>query len=488
MTMGDLSAGDAIVLRASDIDLYRQWNEVGDSVLVASTSVEAPLGKPSLLRAEFALADRLDAAWAAIPQKLSYRYDRLQLTFADPGGIVLRDLCGSQLSVEKFLETATVIAAAVAAMHSGGIIHRDITPDNILIDEVTRRAWITGFGNAAITPRDDKEQPFGYVVATSLSYLAPELCGAGDKEVDARSDLYSLGCVLYELIVGVPPVETDDLMTAVHSHRAMRPTAVSVARTDFPCALSAIIERLIAKDANERYLSAASLLGDLQRCLTGWHERSEIPSFPLDLANVTQRLEACVQLYGRAFPLALLRRSFDQLSEENSAACVLLSGQSGTGKTALGRVFESAVRDLPHRFASGKCGQVEEATPYGCLSSALKALLCRSFRENGEDFAITSASLRDALGVSASRLTALLPELRVLIPDLPVLPDVSAQTDRDQLFDAIGKFIGFFATKDCPLILFLDDLQWADSGTLGVVRYFAARCACAICDAYWRDA
>jgi predicted ATPase/signal transduction histidine kinase len=469
--MSELSVGDVTVLRSGEIELCRQCSEAEGSVLVASTSVEGSSGKPALLHAEFALADRLNPTWAAMPRRVSHRFDRLQLTLSDPGGTVLRDLCGSRLSVDEFLETATVIATTVCAMHASGVIHRDITPENILIDDAARKAWVTGLGNAIASRREGSDQSFQHVITTSLSYLAPELCGVRDGVVDVRCDLYALGCVFYELVVGVPPVVTDDLMSAVHSHRAMRPTPISVARKDFPCAISEIIERLIAKEPNDRYFSASSLLGDLQRCTNRWRTCAEIPSFPLDLASMTRRLGTSAQLYGRAFQLGLLRRAFDRLREDNSAACVLLSGQSGTGKTALAQVFETTVRDLPHRFASGKCGQVEEATPYGCLSSALKSLLRRSLCESGEDFAITAVKLRDALGTSASHLTALLPELRLVLRDLPALPDVPTQRDKDRLFDAVCKFIGFFATKCCPLILFLDDLQWADTGTLGVVRY-----------------
>jgi predicted ATPase/C4-dicarboxylate-specific signal transduction histidine kinase len=467
----ETSVRDAIVLRAGDIELCRRWSETGSSTLVASTSVDTTSGKPTLLHAELAIADRLDSAWAALPRRVSYSFDRLQLILTDPGGRSLRDLCGSPIAVEEFLETAIAAAAALVAMHANGVIHRDITPDNILFDEVAKKAWMTGFGNAVVSRTDDREEAFQHVIATSLSYLAPELCVSRQTVVDARADLYGLGCVFYELVVGVPPIVTDDVMSAVHFHRATRPVPISVSRGDFPRLLSDIIERLVAKDPNDRYFSASSLLGDLQRYVKGWRERREELSFPLDLASVTRRLGASAELYGREFQLELLRREFERLTEDGSAACVLISGQSGTGKTVLAHAFEARVSNRPHRFASGKCGQVEEATPYNCLSSALKTLLHRSLQESGEDFSVTSERLREALGMSALHLTALLPELRLIIDDLPSLPDVATHSDRDRLFDAIRKFIAFFATKCCPLILFLDDLQWADTGTLGVVMH-----------------
>ena len=471
--MSEIPVGDVVVLRSGDVELCRHWIEGGGSVLVASTSVESAAGKPDLLHAELAIGDALDTAWAAVPIRVSYRFDRLQLTLTDPGGATLRDLCEKKISVGKFLETACAIARAVSAMHARGVIHRDIAPENILIDEVEKKAWMTGFGNALLIKQQSKHAPaFRHVITTSLSYLSPELCGGAAESVDVRSDLYALGCVLYELAVGVPPVATNDLMSAVHSHRAMRPTPVSIARTDFPSAISLIIERLIAKDPNDRYFSSASLAADFERCVRVWRENAEIPPFPLDLASVTRRLGSSAQLYGRAFQLELLRRAFDRMTEDNSVVCVLLSGQSGTGKTALAGAFKDCIGDRSYRFASGKCGQVEEATPYGCLSSILRALLNRSLRESGEDFAVTSVRLRDSLGASAPFLTALLPELKLVISDLPGLPDAPTQRDKDRVFDAIRKFIVFFASETCPLILFLDDLQWADSGTLGVVRFF----------------
>jgi predicted ATPase/C4-dicarboxylate-specific signal transduction histidine kinase len=467
----ETSLREATVLRTGDIELCRRWSEAGSSTLVASTSVDNTSGMPALLHAELTIADRLDPAWAALPERVSYSFDKLRLLLSDPGGHVLRDLCGSPMAVERFLETATAAAAAVAAMHAGGVVHRDITPENILFDEAAKKAWMTGFGNAAVSRVEGREQAFQHVITTSLSDLAPELCVSGRTIVDARSDLYALGCVFYELVVGVPPIVTDDVMSAVHFHRATRPVPISATRSDFPRLLSDIIERLIAKDPDDRYFSGSSLLGDLQRYVKGRRERREELSFPLDLASVTRRLGASAQLYGREFQLELLRRAFERFTEDGSSACVLLSGQSGTGKTALAHVFEATVSNQPHGFASGKCGQVEEATPYSGLSSALKTLLHRSLRESGEDFAVTSERLREALGTSAPHLTTLLPELRLIIGDLPSLPDVATHTDKDRLFNAIRKFIAFFATRNCPLILFLDDLQWADTGTLGVVRY-----------------
>src|ERR1700744_2068044 len=169
--MSELSVGDSTVLRSGDIELCRRWSETGGSVLVASTSVESSSGKPALLRAELSCAENFDASWAALPRKISHRFDRLELTLADPGGVVLRNLCGIRLSVDQFLETAGAIAGTVSAMPARGVIHRDIAPENILLDEAANSAHMVGLGNAVLPRRKGKNGgSVSHLITTSLSY------------------------------------------------------------------------------------------------------------------------------------------------------------------------------------------------------------------------------------------------------------------------------------------------------------------------------
>jgi predicted ATPase/signal transduction histidine kinase len=353
-------------------------------------------------------------------------------------------------------------------MHAQGIVHRDLAPENILFNWRADRAWLTGLGNAMVLGADHRS--LTPLSSTSLHYLAPELCGTINRPVDGRADLYSLGCVLYELATGSPPVPAEDLPGAVHSHLAMLPLPASAVRRDYPKVLSQVIATLMAKDPNDRYSSAEGLLGDLLRCRAAWQEHSDLKWFPIDHANAARRLNASNRLYGRVGELNTVRDAFENVATDGRTRCVALFGGSGTGKSALVRDFERTLDKKTHSFGAGKCGQVEDTTPYGCLAMALQDLLHSKLRDEGQEFIAWSRKLRDALGSSIGLLHTLLPDLNLIVDDYPYVASEAAPADRDRLFDAVCKFIGCFTADRRPLVLFLDDLQWADSGTLSVAQ------------------
>lgn len=466
--MNELAILDITLLRSGPIELYRKWSDERDSVLLAATSLDTESGKPWLLRSEHELKEILTGPWALQPLKLSHRLDQIQLTFPDPGGYVLRESCGVPLPIDQFLTLAVALARAVSAMHAQGVIHRDLAPENILINWRTEQAWLTGFGNAMVFGAEHRS--VSHLSSTSLRYLAPELCGTIDRPIDGRADLYSLGCVLYELATGSPQVRVDDFPGAVHSHLAMLPLPVSTVRRDYPPIISQVIATLIAKDPNDRYSSAEGLLGDLLRCHAAWREQSHIEGFPIDHANVARRLNASNRIYGRVGELDAVRNAFEDVAVDGRIRCVALFGESGTGKSALVHDFERTLDKKTHWFGSGKCEQVEDATSYGCLAMVLQDLLRKKLRDEGQEFTAWSRKLRNALGPSIGLLRTLLPDLDLVVDDFPYVGGKAGPADRDRLFDAVCRFIQCFSADGHPLVLFFDDLQWADRGTLGVVQ------------------
>ncbi|MCR4471810.1 AAA family ATPase [Burkholderia sp. SCN-KJ] len=466
--MNEPATLDMTLLRAGQIELYRRWNGAKESVLLATTSLDKESGKPWVLRAEHERKDTLTGPWALRPLKLSHRLDQIQLTLSDPGGYVLRESCGARLAIDQLLTVAIALARAVSAMHAQGIVHRDLAPENILFNWRAERAWLTGLGNAMVLGADHRS--LALFSSTSLHYVAPELCGTINRPVDARADLYSLGCVLYELVTGSSPVPVDDLPSAVLSHLAMLPSPASAVRRDCPKVLSQIIATLMAKDPNDRYSSADGLLGDLLRCHAAWRENSELKWFPIDHANAVRRLNASDRIYGRVGELNALRDAFEGVLADGQTRCIALFGASGTGKSTLVRHFERTLDEKIHWFGAGKHGLVEEGTPYGCLAMALKDLLHNKLRVEGREFAAWSEKVRDALGPSIGLLLSLLPELNLIVDDFPYATNGAAPADQDRLFDAICKFIECFSADRRPLILFLDDLQWADNDTLSVAQ------------------
>lgn len=481
--MTDFQSGRTAVLRVSSIDLQRHWRADGTSYLVSTASAEKADGAFRVLQREYALRHMLDASWACVPFELSHAVDHAELWFGDPGGLTLRDLCGQHLPVGQVLSIGVAIATATAAMHAAGIVHRDLNPDNILLDADNQHAWLTGFGNAVTGPGASKQATVRDLTISSLSYLAPELSGLINRTVDARADLYSIGCMLYELLVGVRVFGDDDLRGVVHSHLASQPPDVRQLRRDTPEVLAQIVEKLLAKDANDRYANADGLAWDLEQCGIQWREQGSVDAFLLDHSNVAHRLNTATFLYGRDAETEQLKSMFDRVALQGGTEGVLILGESGSGKTALARSLPASLGDRPHRFAAGKCGVIEATVPYGCIATAMNALLSMSLRQAEDAFQEVAVRLRAALGANMSVLVPLLPELRFFAAQ-PIEPDrepgreLNRNTDRNsetvdkqRFLEIVRRFLACFASEGAPLIVFIDDLQWADGGTLSVIEY-----------------
>ncbi|MFP3646685.1 AAA family ATPase [Paraburkholderia sp. SIMBA_054] len=461
----------SVLLRDGAIELLRSWDSDGASCLLATTSADRALGALRVIQREYALRSRLNSGWAALPLHLTHKAAQIQMRLQDPGGIALRDLCRQHLPFGQILALSLSVASATSAMHAAGLLHRDISPDNILFDLEHERATLTGFGNAIDSANHTGRPIDRDFWITSYAYLAPELSGQINRSIDARSDIYSIGCVLYELVTGTPPFAEGDLLGAVHSHLAAVAPPIRRIRPDLPAVYSDIVAKLIAKDANDRYLSADGLVCDLDRCLREFRKTGTIESFPLDHIGAARRLISSGRLCGRDEEVHSLASAFDRTVERGCMETVLLSGPSGSGKSALAWHLHMSRIDHAHVFATGKCGEVEAAVPYGCIFSAMSGLLRNALRQSESDFNDTRQRLRDSLKNGAEVFASLLPELRFFIDEVNQITLQPAQLEKERFFEMVRRFLTCFATERAPLVLFIDDLQWADSGTSAVIEF-----------------
>src|ERR1700722_6865658 len=252
-------------LREGDIALYRgSGNGLAPILLVAAE--ETSLGCVERLQHEFALKAELDAHWAARPVALTHHNDRMTLVLEDPGGAPLDRLLGRPLDVSHFLGIAIPLAGTLRQMHERCLVHKDIKPANILVDEASGGVWLTGFGIASRLPREHQIPAPPEVIAGTLAYMAPEQTGRMNRSVDSRSDLYALGVTFYEMLTGVLPFTAADPMEWVHCHIARQPAPPNERVASVPGPLSAIVMKLLAKTVEERYQTASGLEADLQRC------------------------------------------------------------------------------------------------------------------------------------------------------------------------------------------------------------------------------
>src|SRR6202161_3137503 len=279
--------------RESHADGYRA------AVLAVLPAAEhpTPATLDSLAR-EYGLKDELDGAWALRPLELVRERGRIMLVLEDTSSEPLDRLLGMPMEVRSFLRIGIAVAAALTQVHRRGLVHKDIKPANILVNRTTGEVKLTGFGIASRLPRERQAPAPPESIAGTLAYMAPEQTGRMNRSIDARSDLYALGVTLYQMLTGVLPFAAADPLEWVHCHIARQPVTPAD-RREVPEPLSAIIMRLLAKNAEDRYQNAAGLVADLQRCLLQWRTHGRIDSFPLGADDLSDRLLIPEKLYGR---------------------------------------------------------------------------------------------------------------------------------------------------------------------------------------------
>lgn len=455
--------------------VYRGWR-VGPGgersrVLAVAAAVEQPApGVLDRLAHEFALRGELDSAGSARPLELVQSRGRTVLLLQDPGGEPLTRLVGMPMPVSEFLPLAVAIAAALGKFHQRDLVHRDIKPANILVDRASEQAWLTGFGIASRLPRERQAPEPPETIAGTLAYMAPEQTGRMNRSVDSRSDLYAFGITLHEMLTGSLPFAAADPMERVHCHIARTPPAPCDRLPTIPEPISAIVMKLLAKPAEERYQTAAGLVSDLRRCRAEWEAQGRINDFPLGANDTPDRLRITEKLYGRAHEIETLLAVFDRVATGSGPELVLVSGYSGVGKSSVVNELHKALVPKRGLFAAGKFDQYNRDVPYATLGQALQGLIRPLLGLRDAELGRWRDRLRDALGPNARLMVDLVPELRLVIGEPPPVPKLGLQDAQRRFQLVLRRLVGVFARPEHLLVLFLDDLQWLDPATLDVLE------------------
>src|SRR6202171_1952675 len=407
--MNELSGYVFSSLQDRDIALYRvSGNGLSPILLVAAG--ETSLGSVERLEHEYALKSELDADWAARPVALTHDNGRLTLVLEDPGGAPLDRLLGRPVDVSHFLRIAIPLAGALRRVHERGLIHKDIKPANILVDAASGGVWLTGFGIASRLPREHQALAPPEVIAGTLAYMAPEQTGRMNRSIDSRSDLYSLGITLYEMLTGTLPFTASDPMGWVHCHIARQPVAPGARSKQVPAPISAIILQLLAKTAEERYQTAAGVEGDLRRCLAEWEALGRIDTLTLGEYDTSDRLLIPQKLYGRDRERAALLAAFDQVVASGTSALVLVSGYSGIGKSSVVHELHKAIVLPRGIFISGKFDQYKRDIPYATLAQAFRTLIRQILSKSEAEVDAWRSAIRKAVGPNGQLIVHLIPE------------------------------------------------------------------------------
>ncbi|MCX4175789.1 MULTISPECIES: ATP-binding protein [Paraburkholderia] len=441
-------------------------------LLIARPAVEVPSAASlDRLAHEFELKDELDGAWAVRPLELVHEGGGTLLVLEDPGGEPLDRLLGAPLQLERFLQLAIGIVTVLGQAHQRGLIHKDIKPAHILVNDATGKVRLTGFGIASRLPRERQRPEHPELIAGTLAYMAPEQTGRMNRSIDSRSDLYALGVTLYEMLTGTLPFTALDPLEWVHCHIARQPAAPGARAKGIPAALSAIVMKLLSKPAEDRYQTASGLEWDLRRCLAEWEAVHQIDPFPLGTHDTTRQLLIPEKLYGRDIDITTLLDAFERVVTQGTPELVLVSGYSGIGKSSVVNELHKVIVLPRGIFISGKFDLRLRDIPYSTLAQAFAELIRQILNGQDTDAARWRGAIEEAVGQHGRLLTDLIPELASLIgpqPPVAVLSPLETQLRFQSVFQ---KFVGVFARAEHPLVIFVDDLQWLDPATLTMVEY-----------------
>jgi len=421
---------------------------------------------------EFALRNELDSGWAARPLEFVREHGRNMLVLEDSGSEPLIGRLGLPMEVESFLRLAGAIAAAITGLHARGLIHKNIKPANILVSPRSGGVRLTGFGIASRLRRERSAPEPPEIIAGTLAYMAPEQTGRMNRSVDARSDLYALGVTLYEMLIGTLPFTAADPMELVHCHLARRPVPPAERLSGLPAAVSDIVMKLLAKPPEERYQTAIGVATDLRRCLGEWESSGRIARFAPGAHDLPDVLRIPEKLYGREQEIDGLCAAFDRVAGRGTPELVLVSGSSGIGKSSVVNELHKAL--VPRRgwFASGKFDQYQRDIPYATLAQAFQSLIRQLLVKSEQDLAAWRDAIRAAVGANGRLIVDLVAELELLIgPQPPVAEDLSPREREPRFLGVLDNFLRVFARREHPLVLFLDDLQWADAATLNFLAH-----------------
>jgi len=392
------------------------------------------------------------------------------LVMEDGGGIPLLELClVRRIELDIFFKLAIRVSTILAELHRQDIIHRNLNPRGILFNSATGEVWLADL-SLAVKAADEIQEPLpAHLLRGVLAYASPEQTGRMNRATDYRTDFYSLGVTFYQLLTGRLPFCSDDTLELIHWHIAKTPPAPAELDPAIPEPISRIVMKLLAKTAEDRYQSALGLRADLEVCAREWAANGHITSFALGARDVSDRFLIPQKLYGRARDVEKLLRAFDRTCE-GQTTMMLVAGYSGIGKTSLiQELYKPIVRQRGY-FISGKFDQVARGIPFGALIQAFRALVRQLLSESEERLTMWRARLSEALGANGGVLAEVIPEIELIAGPQQPLPVVGPMEALNRFQLVFQNFVAALAQPEHPLVVFLDDLQWADAATLGLLQ------------------
>jgi len=412
---------------------------------------------------------------------LEHEGQQVSLVLSDAGNQTLAELLENRpLSLAKFFQIAIRLSETLANIHAANIIHRNLSPQNIMIDSESGCPTIIDLGQATIWNLDAARVDFIRVAGTldRLPYISPEQTGRMNCVVDYRSDLYALGTVYYQMLTGVPPFQSSDPLELIHAHLSKPPQSPSTLNQSISLALSDVILKLLAKSPEDRYQSAEGLTYDLQylsdSLVTSMKRGAvSVQGFIPAQRDRPKSLFIGEKLYGREKYQTLLVADFERVMTTAKTQLLLLSGPSGIGKSSFVRQLYAPLATEHGFFLTGKFDQFKRDIPYATIVQALQELTQTLLTESEEQIENWKQKLEQEVGAGLGLIAQLVPKLELVIGKQAEL-QLSIKDEKQRFEAAFRQFIGVFAQRQHPLVLFFDDWQWADEDSLQLIRSLVA--------------
>jgi PAS domain S-box-containing protein len=496
--------------------LFRGYREADNKLVILKIPTqEHPSFKViARLKHEYELTKSLQFKGILMPYQLvNYEQKNILILENFIGLFLDKYIQAKTLQIGDFLKIGQQLAAILIELHTNKIIHKNIQPRNILLIPETGQIKITEFSIASLLSREYQTVSQPGLLEGTLDYMSPEQTGRMNRAIDYRTDFYALGVTFYQMLTGRLPFQANDSMELVHCHIAKQPLPPHELNPDIPLAVSSIVMKLLSKMAEDRYQSARGLKVDLETCLNLWQETGKIESFILGQQDFYGKFQIPQKLYGREAEVATLIAAFERVatgkikrdleqfspslipneqskiqnpllesnprtlkSNENANAShcaielMLVSGYSGIGKSSLVYEIHKPIAQKRGYFISGKFDQFKRNIPYAPLIQAFQELIRQILTESSEKIEIWKAKILQLLNSNAQVIIDIIPELELIIGSqrpVPQLPPTESQNRFNLVFK---QFIHAFTQKEQPLVLFLDDLQWADSASLKLIQ------------------
>ncbi|HBB36113.1 MAG TPA: serine/threonine-protein kinase PknK, partial [Cyanobacteria bacterium UBA9273] len=401
------------------------------------------------------------------------KYERsLVMVLEDFGGESLNRWRDRQkIPLAKFFPLAIQVTEILGKIHAANIIHKDINPSNIVFNPATGQVKIIDFGISTVLSRENPLPSNPHVLEGTLAYMSPEQTGRMNRAMDYRTDFYSLGATFYELLSDRLLFETTDAMELVHCHIAKQPTPLQELNSEIPLVLAELVMKLLAKNAEDRYQSAWGIKADLEACWQQLQANGNIKPFPLAAQDISDKFKICQKLYGREQEVEILLAAFERISAgDSSIEMMLVSGYSGIGKSALVQEIYKPITRKQRYFIAGKFDQLQRNIPYSGLIQAFQGLIQQILTESEDKITRWRDKLSAVLGINGQIIVDVIPEVELIIGAQPAVLELLPAESENRFNLVLENFINLFAQAEHPLVIFLDDLQWADSASLQLMQ------------------